>query len=60
MIKIKQIRTSKGMTRRELQELTGIDVHRMSRYENGQKIPNLATATKIAKALGVSIGELLE
>lgn len=58
--KIKEVRTSKSMSRRDMKALTGIDVHRMSRYENGQKVPNVETMKKIADALGVTISELVE
>ena len=57
---IKRIRTAKGMTQGDLCRKLELDRSYMSNVENGNKNPTLATIEKIAKALGVSIDELMK
>ncbi len=57
---IKRIRTEKGMTQGDLCRKLELDRSYMSNVENGNKNPTLATIEKIAKALGVSIEELMK
>lgn len=57
---IKRIRTEKGMTQGDLCRKLELDRSYMSNVENGNKNPTLATIEKIAKALGVSIDELMK
>lgn len=56
--KIKQLRESKKLSRYELAELTGLSHMTIYRVESGES-PTLKTLTKIAKALGVSVEELI-
>lgn len=59
-VNIKRIREAKGMTQGDLCRKLEIDRAYMSNVENGNKNPTLATIEKIAKALGVSIDELMK
>ena len=56
---IRDTRTAKGITQRQLELLSGIKQQYLSRIESGQVIPNIKTLDKIAKALRVDIKELL-
>lgn len=60
MRNIKLIRRHKKMTLREMHEKTGISVTTLSDIENGIRMVTDDKLKKIAKALEVSITELLE
>jgi transcriptional regulator with XRE-family HTH domain len=59
-LNLKKIRTKKGISQgdiaRELQVSRGF----VSTIENGKTNPTLATIAKLAKAVGVSVNELLK
>ena len=55
--KIKEIRENKGISLQELSKLTGFSSAILSQIENHLESPSLGTLFKIAKALGVDIGE---
>lgn len=57
---IKKIRLTKGMTQGDICRKIEIDRAYMSNIESGNKNPTLSTITNLAKALGVSIDELLK
>ena len=57
---IKQIRLTKGMTQGDLCRKLEVDRAYMSNVEGGKKNPTLSTITKIARALDVSVDELLK
>ena len=60
---IKQIRTSKGLTQRQVCEAAGMNITFLSRIENGRKAafrPTAATITKIATAMNEDPAELLK
>lgn len=57
---VRRIREEKGMTQIELCRKLELDRAYMSNIENGKKNPTLATIEKIAKALGVSLDELIK
>lgn len=57
---IKRIRLAKGMTQGDLCRKLDLDRAYMSNIESGKKNPTLATITNLAKALGVSLDELLK
>ena len=57
---IKEIRTQKGMSQGDLCRKLGVDRAYMSNVENGNKNPTLGTIERIAKALNVSVDELLK
>ena len=56
---IRKIRLAKEMTQGDLCHKLDVDRAYMSNIENGNKNPTLATIEKIAKALDVSIKELI-
>ena len=58
---IKQIRTHKKMTQKELGEkLGGITQQQIGQWENGNKNPKLETIQKLATALEVSLFDLVD
>lgn len=60
---LKQARKAKGLTQKELAEVTGINLRTLQHYEQGSKDLNLAAAITvyaIADALGVKIEDLLD
>jgi transcriptional regulator with XRE-family HTH domain len=59
-LKIREIREAKGMTAAELAKLVHTTPVSISRYETGKRKPNILKAVEIAKALGVTVDELIE
>jgi transcriptional regulator with XRE-family HTH domain len=59
-LNIQKIRRLKGMTQGDLCRILNVDRSYMSNVENGKKNPTLSTIEKIARALNVSIDELLK
>lgn len=57
---IKRIRETKGMTQGDLCRACELDRAYVSNLEAGKKNPTLATIERIAKALDVSIDELMK
>lgn len=57
--RIKEARTEKGVTQKQIAEATGVDVHQLSRYENGHQIPTVESLHKIAAFLGVKMEDLI-
>jgi transcriptional regulator with XRE-family HTH domain len=58
--KLKQIRKSKGLGVNQLALKSGVSASQISRFENGKrKDPQMDTAKKLAKALDVSVSELI-
>jgi transcriptional regulator with XRE-family HTH domain len=57
---IKKIRTAKNMTQGDICRKLEVDRAYMSNIESGNKNPTLSTITNLAKALGVSVDELLK
>jgi DNA-binding XRE family transcriptional regulator len=57
---IKKIRLAKGMTQGDLCRRLEVDRAYMSNIESGKKNPTLSTIENIAKALNVSVDELLK
>ena len=55
---LRWIREDRGLTLQQVEGLTGISFNTISRYERGVISPNIDTALKIAKALGVTVDEL--
>lgn len=48
-------REDKGMSQRQLSELSGVPQKTISRIENGIDVPKIDTLAKLAKALGYTI-----
>ena len=57
---LKRIRTAKGITQGDIVRKLGLGRGFISNIENGKANPTLSTITKIAKAIGVSVGELMK
>ena len=57
---LKRIRTEKGITQGDIARALEVDKRFVSNIENGKTNPTLATIAKLAKAIGVSIDELLK
>ena len=57
---IRRIRLAKGMTQGDLCRKLEVDRGYMSNVESGKKNPTLSTIERIAKALNVSIEELMK
>ena len=56
---VKELRERKHLTLKELEERSGVDGSLINRIENGKVTPRVDTAVKLARALGVSVSELL-
>lgn len=57
---LKRIRTEKGLTQKELGELCGWADSVIRKYENGYTNPKFEAVIKIANALNVKIGDLVD
>ncbi|TCP27968.1 helix-turn-helix protein [Tenacibaculum skagerrakense] len=57
--RIKEVRTSKKISQEELSTKVGIHANHLSRYERDVTLPSIEIASKIAKALEVSIDLLV-
>jgi transcriptional regulator with XRE-family HTH domain len=57
---LKRIRTAKGISQGEISRTLGVDKGFVSNVENGKTNPTLATIAKLARAIGVSVGELVK
>lgn len=56
--KIRYYREQKGLTQKQLSQMTGISRQMIYQYENGMTIPKLYNAILLAKALEVSLNDL--
>ena len=57
---MKRISLAKQMTQGDICRKLGVDRAYISNVESGNKNPTLSTITKLAKALNVSVDELLK
>ncbi len=57
---LREIRTKKGFTQENLAEISGVSRRMIGHYETQAKCPSLEKVEKIAKALNISIEELME
>lgn len=57
---IKKARKAAGMTQKELAEMIGVYQKDISRWENGERTPNLEAFSNICRALKASADTLLE
>jgi transcriptional regulator with XRE-family HTH domain len=57
---LKRIRTKKGITQGDIVRAFGMPKSFVSSIENGKTNPTLSTIAKLAKAIGVSVGELIK
>ena len=59
-LRIKHILLDKSMSRADLAEKAGISYQRACSYLTGYCTPSLNTLGKIARALGVSVADIIE
>ena len=57
-MKIRLFRLKKQWTLDELSRRSGISRVSLTRYELGERVPNVTTALKICRALGCTVEEL--
>ncbi|MED0736196.1 helix-turn-helix transcriptional regulator [Aneurinibacillus thermoaerophilus] len=60
MKKVRMVRNSKDMTQNELADKAGIAQAYLSEIETGKTIPSIPVLRRIAKALGITVAELLD
>ena len=58
--KLRKLRRKQKLTLRDLERLSGVDYSSISKIETGAAEPKVNTIVKLAKALNVSLDELLE
>jgi transcriptional regulator with XRE-family HTH domain len=58
--RIKEWRAQRGLSQRDLADVSGVSREYIARIELGQHDPTLSTLEKLAKALNVKVGKLLE
>jgi transcriptional regulator with XRE-family HTH domain len=59
-LRLKQVREKKGVSLRGLAAEAGVSFTTIHRIEKGEETPRFATLEKLAKALGVSVRDLIE
>lgn len=57
--RIKETRVAKSLTQRQLSDATGLTQQCISRFEHGDARPSIDSLLRIARALGIQPGELL-
>jgi transcriptional regulator with XRE-family HTH domain len=57
---IKKVREAKAMSQKEVATTLKMDASQYSKIENGKTDPSFTIVVKIAKALGVTVGELVQ
>lgn len=63
MSKLKEVRTGRGLTQKEVSEASGVNLRILQYYEQGANDINKAqalTVYKIAQALGCNVDDILE
>lgn len=56
---IKHLREKKALTQAQLADILGITAKAVSKWETGKGLPDITSIEPLAKALGVSVSELL-
>ncbi|MBO7670609.1 MAG: helix-turn-helix transcriptional regulator [Oscillospiraceae bacterium] len=59
MIALRQLRRERGLSVQELAKAADVSPMTIYRYEEGNRLPTVTVAYKIAVALGVKIDDLL-
>jgi DNA-binding XRE family transcriptional regulator len=59
-LKLRALRQERGLTPKEAAELAGVSHFTLIYLETGKRVPYMPTVTKIARAYGVTIEELVE
>ena len=52
--RLKEYRTSKGLTLADMEKITGIPAQTINRYELGQRAPKIDVAVSIAESLSIN------
>jgi transcriptional regulator with XRE-family HTH domain len=60
IMRLKQLRAAQDMSQADLADKSGVSREYIARLETGHHDPSLSTLVKLAKALKVKPGELLE
>ncbi len=60
IMRLKQLRADRAMSQEALAKKAGISRVFVARLETGKQDPTLTTLAKLAKALTVTVGKLLE
>ncbi len=58
--RLRELRAKRGLSQRDLADLSGVSREYIARIELGQHDPTLSTLEKLAKALGVKVSRLLD
>ena len=58
MLKLIDLRRSRGLTQSELADKAQINQTAVSLYEQGHRSPNLRTARRLAEVLGCSVDDI--
>jgi transcriptional regulator with XRE-family HTH domain len=59
-VKLRDLRAERGLTQKQAAELARVTPETLSDLESGKRPPYMPTVTKIARAYGVPIEELVE
>jgi transcriptional regulator with XRE-family HTH domain len=59
-VKLRDLREQRGLTPKEAAELADVSHLTLIRLESGERPPYMPTVTKLARAYGVSLAELVE
>lgn len=59
MLRLRTIRQARGLSLRELRRLSGVHLSALTKLEGGGGDPQLSTLKKLAKALQVTVAELI-
>jgi len=59
-VRLKRLRAAREMSQADVAKASGVSREYIARLELGQQDPTLGTMRKLAKALKVKVGELVE
>jgi DNA-binding XRE family transcriptional regulator len=59
-VKLRVLREERGLTHKEAAQLANVGYWTLIRLESGERAPYMPTVTKIARAYGVPLEELVE
>jgi transcriptional regulator with XRE-family HTH domain len=59
-VKLRVLREERGLTQKEAAELADVSPRTLTYLESGKRPPSMPTVTKIARAYGVPVEELVE
>lgn len=57
--KIEMFREMRGISRHELADIMNVTRQTVFRWEHGERIPDVLTFVRLARVLGVEIGDIL-